>query len=104
MEPGQHQYIFPWNGDLHIYTIIRGQLRNTGFFKRYHRWQYLTHFSNNSPFILPEYHSAGTTGYIYGRNCWNMEPNQHQYIFPWNCDLHIYTIRGQLRNTGYPKR
>src|SRR5450631_1447288 len=79
MESGQHQYSCPWNGDVHIYTI-RGQLCNSIFFKRYNRWQRLTNFSNDSQFILPEYHSAGATANIDGRNNRNIEPGQHQYI------------------------
>jgi len=104
MEPGHHQYIYSWNCDLHIYTIIRGQLRNSGFFKHYNRQQHLTNFSNNSRFILPEYHSAGATGNVEGRNCRNMESGQHQYICPWNCDLRIYAIRGQLCDSGFFER
>jgi hypothetical protein len=57
MESGQHQYIYHWNLGLQIYTI-RGQLRNSGFFKHYSRWQHYANFSNNYKFILPEYHSA----------------------------------------------
>ena len=30
-----------------------------------------------------------------------MESCQYQYICSWNGDLHIYTSRGQLRNTGF---
>ena len=103
MESGQHQYICHWNCDLHIYTI-RGQLRNSGFFKHYNRWQHLTNFSNHSRFILPEYHSAGATNNIEGRNNRNMESGQHQHICPWNCELHIYTIGGQLLDSGFFKR
>jgi hypothetical protein len=103
MEPGQHQYICPWNRDLHIYTIIRGQLRNSGFFKHYNRWQHLTNFSNDSQFILPEFRSAGATANIEGRSYRNMESSQHQYICPWNYDLHIYTIRGQLCDANFFK-
>ena len=103
MESGKHQYICPWNSDLQIYTFIRGQLRNSGFFKHYNRWQHLTNFSNHSKFILPEYRSAGAALNLEGRNNRNMESGQHQYICPWNCDLHIYTIRGQLRNSGFFK-
>jgi hypothetical protein len=101
MESGQHQYICHWNCVLHIYTIIRGQLLNSGFLNRHNRWQHLTNFSNNSRFILPEYHSASATANIEGRNCRNMESGQHQYICHWNCDLRIYAIRGQLRDSGF---
>ena len=38
-----------------------------------------------------------------GRNCRNMESCQYQYICSWNGDLHIYTSRGQLRNSGFFK-
>ena len=87
----------------YTFTLIRGQLCNSGFFKHYHRWQHLTKFSNYSQFILPEFHSAGATSNIEGRGNRNMESGQHQYIFPWNYDLHIYPIRGQLCNSGFYK-
>jgi hypothetical protein len=64
MESGQHKYICPWNGDLPVYAINLGHLRNSVFFKRHNRWQHLTNFYNNSKFILPEYHSAGTASNV----------------------------------------
>jgi hypothetical protein len=103
MESGQHQYICHWNCDLHIYTI-REQLRNAGFYKHHNRWQHLTRFSNNSQFILPEFHGAAATTNIEGRNNRNLESGQYQYICPWNGDLHIYTLREQLCDTGFFKR
>jgi hypothetical protein len=68
LEPGQHQYICPWNCDLHIYTNISGPLRNSGFFKHYNREQHLTNFYNNSKFILSECHSPGAAAYVERRN------------------------------------
>src|SRR5664279_6598359 len=103
MESGQHQYIFPRCCYLHIYAIIYGQLRNSGFFKCYNHNQDLTNFSNDCNSILPEYHSTGATINIEGRNNRNMESGQHQYICAWNCDLHIYTIGRQLLESVFFK-
>jgi hypothetical protein len=100
MESGQHQHICPWNGDLRIYAI-RGQLRNSGFFKHYNRCLCIANFSNRSKFILPECHSAGTPFNVEGRNYRNLESGQHQYVCPWNCDLYIYTDRGRLLDSGF---
>jgi hypothetical protein len=100
MEPCQHQYVGLWNGHVYIYAIRR-QLRKSGYFKHYRRWSGLTDISNHCKFILPEYHRAGTPFNIEGRNNRNMESVKHQYDCPWNDDLYIYAIRGQLRDAGF---
>ena len=64
MEPGQYQHVCAGNGDLYIYTIIRGCLRKSGFFKHYHREQHHANFSNHCQLILPECNSSGTANNI----------------------------------------
>ena len=88
----------------YTFTPSAGNCATPASIKHYNCWQHLTNFSNISQFLLPEYHGAAATDNIEGRNNRNMESGQYQYICPWNCDLHIYTIRGQLCDSGFFKR
>ncbi len=104
LESGQHHYIRSWNYDLHIYTVIRWQLLNSGFLKRYRREQYITHISICRNFLLPECDGARAAANIEGRSCRNLESCHDQFICRGYFDLPLYAIiRKQLRQSGFFK-